>query len=209
MVKAYSFKCKKMIDINCNTNLITRKLPNGNTVSIICGNNKTINAGKLCTIIANSRGRCSKPKVKKVLRVKRKTPTVCNEGLEYNIKTGRCRKIKLPVYGPANLPRVKRKTPRVKRKTPRVCNEGLEYNIKTGRCRKIKLPVYGPANLPRVKRKTPRVCKDGQEYNIKTGRCWKLPVYGPANLPRVKRKTPMVCRDGLFYDIYTGTCMND
>ena len=53
-VKAYCFPCQSKVVLDERTQLIKRKLPNGNTVRILCGYCKGCTT-KNCTIITNSK----------------------------------------------------------------------------------------------------------------------------------------------------------
>jgi hypothetical protein len=53
-VDAYCFPCKKKGQIDDDFKLIQRELPNGRTVSILCGFCKACNA-KVCKIIGNNK----------------------------------------------------------------------------------------------------------------------------------------------------------
>lgn len=51
---AYCFSCKKKVPLEKDTKIIKRKLPNGNTSTILCGKCSYCDTTS-CTIIANSK----------------------------------------------------------------------------------------------------------------------------------------------------------
>jgi hypothetical protein len=70
MIKGYSFADKKKTTIKSKLSLRKYKLPNGNTVSIICGKDKKLHV--ICTIAANEKIKARKPASKKRPASKRK-----------------------------------------------------------------------------------------------------------------------------------------
>ena len=75
MIQAYSFHDKKKSTMTSKLRLRKYKLPNGNTVSIICGKDKKLHV--ICTIAANEKVKArkpvdSKPKTRKSVPKKKK-----------------------------------------------------------------------------------------------------------------------------------------
>lgn len=71
-IRGYSLKDKRNTAIKTNLKMSKYQLPNGNTVSIICGKNKKMNI--VCTIVSNEKLKpCKngKPRTKKGARCTR------------------------------------------------------------------------------------------------------------------------------------------
>lgn len=69
MIKGYSFADKKKTSITSKLSLRKYKLPNGNTVSIICGKDKKLHV--ICTIAANEKVKSRKSAAKKASKGKK------------------------------------------------------------------------------------------------------------------------------------------
>lgn len=56
-VSAFCFPCRKKVYIDHNLKLVKRKTPNGQLVTILCGNclERECNGKKVCKIIANEK----------------------------------------------------------------------------------------------------------------------------------------------------------
>jgi hypothetical protein len=53
-ITGYCLKCRAVKPLDSNFELIRKKIPNGNTVSILCGT-CSVCKGKVCKIIANNK----------------------------------------------------------------------------------------------------------------------------------------------------------